>query len=969
MRIKGQISKPKKSSIKYIPYAVLGILVLVLLLGYSNRIGGEEYYFCDMERSVDNGKRIKSNGYEFVNGETQSEEKAFKGKFSARLDNQSLYGPMVRLQNVNSGDVIEASIWRQSDDGFGTLVLQGEGGFDFYVEVKHASKRSNGWDLLKDTITIPIGIENQALKIYPTYQRGYDGAVYFDDMEVRRRKSGFTEAIPESEFQGQALNLQVDILGLEEMKKKRLEALAEGVLTVGRRDLVKAKLKIEEQDLNVQTRLKGDLPDHLMGKKWSFRVVVDEPENWQGMTEFSVHNAKSRFFLHEWLFHQLLEKEGVMTTRYDFVQMSLNDNVLGIYAYEEHFRNALLRHQERPVAPIICWSEEGLWQNVPKNFENPPAWFESAHIQPYESKKVLNDNEQYAYFQRAQNLLNALANNEQKAAAVFDTTALAKYLALVDISISFHALGHTNMRFYFHPVTGKLEPIGYDGYTPDGTRFNKLPMMNGAKINSRVSKYFYPNPGAGNNGFIHYPVFNDLDFSETYIRYLEKYSDPVWIDSLRVQYQKELDNRAEFIKKEYTTFQFDWKDFFRNAKEIRKVLYPLPQISVKAWKQANGSILLESYHSLPLEIVGFGNKGIEYKPKERLILESFNSDIPVKQYDIPLRSKFKNVFCKTLGTNKVMAFSIFEWNAPSEIPAIQVSNLAAIEALDFIQILNDKTVLIQKGKHTIKEDLILPESYQLKMSGGTVLNLENGASIQVQGDLQLLGTEENPVVIHSADKSGKGILVMNAIETSHLSHVIIDNLSANNTGGKFTQSALTFYKSDAQLKHCRFTNITAKEAISLHHANYLVENCHFENTAADAFDANYSTGKIKETVFENIGKDAVEISGGFVQIGSFWANAVSGAALNLNHRAKAEAWAIDVKNGEQGLVIADESDLILFNLNLEAIQQGILVYQKLPEFGGGVAEIKDYTEKEVKSLHLVDGKSILKLKGKQIKEH
>ena len=46
---------------------------------------------------------------------------------------------------------------------------------------------------------------------------------------------------------------------------------------------------------------------------------------------------------------------------------------------------------------------------------------------------------------------------------VFDINLLAKYWALCDLFNAHHGLFDTNLRFYYNPITGLLEPVHYDG--------------------------------------------------------------------------------------------------------------------------------------------------------------------------------------------------------------------------------------------------------------------------------------------------------------------------------------------------------------------------------------------------------------------------------------------------------------------------------------------------------------------------
>ncbi|HFA47440.1 MAG TPA: hypothetical protein ENJ95_00325 [Bacteroidetes bacterium] len=966
MRIKGKKTKKPIRPVNFLLPLLAGLLVLFMVWGHVGRTGGGDYYFCDMETTVDGGRYFHSDGHKFDNGETQTDEFSMSGKYSARCDASHQFGPGITIKNIYSGDVIEASIWRKGDYGFGRLVVQGADGWKYNQESGEVGKISNGWEQVKIKVAVPLGVDNRSAKVFAYYVSSSQGLVYFDDLKIRRSKNPKPKALPTADFTLPHLRLQVDGQGYEKLQMKRAEALSKSILIAGKADLIKAKLHSEEGVVPVHVRLKGDLTDHLMGSKWSFRIVADDKGAWRGMPEFSVHNSLSRYHLNEWLFHQLMLKEDILTTRYDFAEMALNDKTLGIYAYEEHFREALLNHRGRMVAPIIRWNEDGLWQNASKGFQNPPPWFESAHLETFGGKKILKDKEQRAYFETAQNLLFSFTQGNKTAEEVFDTDRLAKFLVITDLGIAYHALNHTNLRFYFNPITAKLEPVGYDGYTPDGTQFFKLPLMTGSKINGRSDDH---KTVTTTFSFIHKPLFTDPAFAEKYAHYLETMTDEAYLGKLKTELINEIREREKFIRQEYTGYKFDWDYYFRNAKEIRKVLYPLENIALKAYLDG-GYISLESYHILPLEILGYGNKTIQQRPKERLVLEAFDDAVPVRRYRFPFAGKAKYVFCKTPGTGKILKVPVFKWPAPAaDPPALPTADLKKLAALDFMKITKRGDVLLRPGRHILREDLLIPAGHVLKIPAGTSLVLENGAAIVSQSAVRFLGTPEHPVTIISENKTGQGLLVLQTEKRSVLQHVIFKNLNARHRNGQATEAAVTFYAADVGIYDCSFENALAKDGLALVHSGYELKNCRFSNMAGDAIDADFSTGTMEDLLIETTGKDGIEISGGSAKIGRIEVQNALGAGLKANRHALVSAELVNVGNSKQGIAAIDLAELKVNYLALKNVQQGMVAFQKLPDFGGGKMEVKNYEAEGGKDLFLMEEGSEILLKGKAVEAH
>ena len=57
-----------------------------------------------------------------------------------------------------------------------------------------------------------------------------------------------------------------------------------------------AEIRWADRSVRVKLRLKGDLPDHLEGDKWSFRIHTRDGNAIMGMRRFSIQAPKTRGF-------------------------------------------------------------------------------------------------------------------------------------------------------------------------------------------------------------------------------------------------------------------------------------------------------------------------------------------------------------------------------------------------------------------------------------------------------------------------------------------------------------------------------------------------------------------------------------------------------------------------------------------------------------------------------------------------
>ena len=259
------------------------------------------------------------------------------------------------------------------------------------------------------------------------------------------------------------LFLDVKFKHMHKIHEKRAEALRRGVLLTSSRDLVPATLTHRGRTLSVKVRLKGDLTDHLVGDKWSFRVEVKGDDALFGMRRFSLQAPSTRGFHTEVFALDHLRREGVLVPRYFFVDLVVNGKDAGLMALEEHFSKELLEVQERKEGVIIRFDETPFWENLAANSTHGPFDnFRIAAIRPFGSARIRRSRELSADLENATGLLRAFVERRLSATEVFDVELMGRFLAVAEIWRSTHALRWHNVRFYFNPISARLEPIGFD---------------------------------------------------------------------------------------------------------------------------------------------------------------------------------------------------------------------------------------------------------------------------------------------------------------------------------------------------------------------------------------------------------------------------------------------------------------------------------------------------------------------------
>ncbi len=961
---KTELVKIKTAHSKKNSFSAIWLLLLLLpVLWWSGKalfffIQGqeEEILFCDMEEVTAEGGEFICSGKRLFNGETRSDEEALSGKYSAKCTGEQPYGPTAVFPDLSGGDVLEARVWRHVKRGEGKLVMEGDWGA--WVSAGETGQERGDWALLALHMTVPLSVRSATVKVYPLAQKG--SLVYFDDLEIRVLRHG-RAALVTLQDSFPRLDVQLDEQAYRQLQAKRTEALRRGNLISDRKDLVPARLFDGEEEIPVKLRLKGDLLDHLQGKKWSFRILCEPGHAWRGMQIFSVHNAASRYYLDEWVYHRLLLDAGLLTTPYDFLELALNGESLGVYAYEQHFTDALLESQGREPGLLIRIDEAGHWLHASENLKDRPAWYQSAGYLPYERKKVLDDPQRYQQWLRAQDLLYGFFKGDLKPAEVFDTARLARFLALTDLARAFHALNFTNIRFYYDPLNDWLEPLGYDGYSTDGTKWFEPPALFGSHYNSRSKNTYQPGV---EDAYFAYRLFNDTAFTKVYIRALQQFTSDAFVQDFLAKHLPAMEAREAFIRREYTAYDFKWGDYFRNAEEIRKLLNPLALTSVKGWAGRGGQVVLENYHLFPVEVVGFGDgKKPDYLLRQPLLLEAYDRAVPVRSYETRLPRRYKYLFVRTLGLSSLHREKLATWEAPTK-PVLVEKEEEFVP--DFVQNLGDGIWHVPSGKYTLDRDWVVPSGGILRMGPGVELDLLNGAMLISRAAVDFRGTADAPIRFFSSDGSGQGLLLLEAEGKSFFSHVQLEGMNARKAKPPFTKAAFTVYQSDIRISHCSFLGAKAENAVHLLQASYGLEDLLIGRASGDGLDIDRSTGEVRNLRIEACGEDGLEVSAGYAALEDLSFSQLRASALRVHLDAEVRAKELSLEACVRGLTVQDGGYLFVDGLYARDVRQLLLAYRKSENASsGGHLEVLKVDADGIDKWYLMDAESRIVIESEE----
>lgn len=336
----------------------------------------------------------------------------------------------------------------------------------------------------------------------------------------------------------------------------RDSAMLAGILRDQHKIEVPALLVYSDDTLKIEMRLKGDYSDHWSGDKWSYRIKLKGSDRLFGMKSFSIQAPETRGFLNEWYYHKLMGKEDLIALRYGFVELVENGEGKGIYAIEESFDKQLLEFNDRREAPILKFDESILIDrsiiNENNTYSQQELYF-MAKVDVFKGNRTLKDSILYDQFEKGKFLLHAFRSKRMMLSEVMDVDRAARLFAIADITGGHHGLRWKNVRFYFNPVIGKLELIGFDSNSgqiiPD-IYYNQWSNNKLGEFDVKAWKDVF---------------FEDPAFVEPYFKYLKIYSDPAYLAQFHEEINSEMELYLTYMYSENSSYRFYLDRYIQNA--------------------------------------------------------------------------------------------------------------------------------------------------------------------------------------------------------------------------------------------------------------------------------------------------------------------------------------------------------------------------------------------------------------------
>jgi len=759
----------------------------------------------------------------------------------------------------------------------------------------------------------------------------------------------------------QQLVLDVNFKNFQKIQKKRQQALDKGLLVKGENDFVAAKIRHDGKTIKVKVRLKGDLLDHLEGDKWSFRVKVKGKNHLFGMRVFSVQNPLVRGFLGGPLFYATLKRYGVLVPRYRLVNLIVNGSDLGIMSVEEHFSKEMLESNGRKESVIIRFNESLVWDATdgPKraglsgHFDN----YHIAKIDSFSTKKISRSERLSQDYEVAAGLLRAFETGAMAPSEVFDVKLMARYMAVSELWGSWHSFSWRNLRFYYNPVTSRLEPIGND---PD-IQTRNLPgksVKKGEPITVVMRSTLLDDPVI----FAEFKNAVQLIAEDIKSGRLESELEQLqnkYLPDLRTEFFflqpfdfSELEKKSALLES-YTKADLD---------SLYQIEHTYPEL-VRAYsinQQDKSYIELSNITPSLVELLSV--RWVNKKGKSKNIDVDFDDVAwPISLPPTPAMSSpsyrslylkgnavregyYLEVRARVKGSQEVAKIKVQPYVSALTARATPEPSLLrqAQKHKKYLRVDTETGVMtIIPGDWQVEELIVVPKNSVLKIAAATTLSFARQAGIVSYGSVLFAGQEKSEIVLQGEDdKSWQGVAVLNAAERSSFSHVMIKATKGMKRSGWQLTGGVTFYYSDVDINNSSFEDSRGEDALNIIHSRFELNDVLFRKTASDAFDADFSTGSVVDGLYQDIGLagggDAVDVSGSDITVNNTRFINIDDKAVSVGEQSRMQATGLDIDGAGTGAASKDDSVLELSSSKIHNVRvAGLMAYVKKPEYGPG----------------------------------
>jgi len=723
----------------------------------------------------------------------------------------------------------------------------------------------------------------------------------------------------------------IDVLKNEDMYKDNVFEFAN------------AKLTYNKFDYDIKLRLKGDRIIHWGDKDTSsYKIDLKGVGRFKNLEEFSIQKPITRNYIYEYIFHKLLEINDLISLRYFFVNLFINDSDMGVYAIEEGFTSELIEKNKRRNGPIFG-VDEGI-SSRGRGISYPLIKYDL-----YSEEFWLSNYPELA--SSAILKLNQLKDNKIEINEIFDLDKWASYFAIIDLVSGMHGIRSKSVKLYYNPVTNLFEPIGFDAHIIPNSynNFLLLDFLDIESINCSSDCY-------DKNWIIKFlrktnGEIND-DFIKIYLDKLKIISSGDFLKKFEQNYKKQINffNRQLYkdnSKKNLFSYKgiglYIYDDNYLNDRSlfIRNRLKKTNEIG-------------KTQHSLNNDYIVFDNLGFHFFKQ----LNVQCAGLPLKKFFLTNRDSLNFKYNKNcnyfIGNSKLDLYeNIFVYN----------KNPSKIEEDHRYNILENEKIILKNTEYFLTENIDLDRNYYLPKNNN--LNIQEGVTIRFlkdvvfdsEGSIFFNGTKENPIIVESLDNEGSLILRNNIYK---INYVNFKNLSFPKFKENILSGGINVINSNITINNSVIRNSNSEDAINIISSESLIKNLKMENIKSDALDIDFGVLNFENISCNNTINDCLDLSGSKVEGKNLEAINVFDKGISVGENTVSEINQVFLKNCRLGVAVKDGSELTLSNVKIENNEIDIAIFKKKEMYDEPKVNLKDLINfKKFKVYSSVDDKNLI----------
>jgi hypothetical protein len=674
----------------------------------------------------------------------------------------------------------------------------------------------------------------------------------------------------------------------------------------------KAELVIDGVQYDVKAGLKGGRRIHWgMPEHWSYKVKVDAPNSLDSY-RFSIQKPVTRNYIYEWLFHELLRYEELISREYSFANFSVNGNNRGVYAIEQRVGPDLLRANNKKVGPVIGFDE-------PFSRESLGPDVETWDLMPV---KVVggfdNDAEYLELVAYATSLMEDFRNGILGVDEVFDAKAMGTFFAITDVLETFHATTPANLQFYLNPDTKKFEPVGYDAHFND----KQYPVLAAELHDFRSAKGFW-GFGTWYARFFQDVSGRNSEFYAEYITALSRLTANGFMENFLADVDDELQRNLDFLYSELNfsdTFAFHpvtgFTPFFyyseskltdrRSYVSSRLERLQPPVVSVDFDDGPDHrDVYITNRNRLPLVVYG-GQETYLFQAHDSRRIEGSLLDICGPDLSGVCTAKFG-----LPGDISVQDFS-FSLAGVLDEPGLAPSIDATLAQLDmFVIDREEKLVEFRVGSWIIDSSILIPKSYALRGGAGVSLDFRAGGLLVAAGAVSLQGSGEQPFVMTSTDGLGAGLYISRGDEAASLEHVTVKDW-VKSADDDIPLAPVTVVGRSLSISNCEFRNINSDMSLRLVGVRASIFGCELRDGLGVAVSLYESDVLLEGTTLENYSEGLLFAELSSVTFRSSWLNGGQEYGVTVNKRSNLLVQFVTFKDTVVPILASDDSLVDIF---------------------------------------------------------